>query len=98
MAEMASIWLALVTGLTTGGFSCFAVQGGLLASALAESDKKRSLTVFLTAKLAAYTILGFMLGYLGSALNISPKVQGWLQLFIGLFLLATAARLLSDIS
>ncbi|MEK7550940.1 MAG: sulfite exporter TauE/SafE family protein [Patescibacteria group bacterium] len=92
---MASIWLAFITGLTTGGFSCFAVQGGLLTSALTESDKKRGLLAFLSAKIIAYTILGFLLGFLGASLNISPRVQGWLQIFIGLFMLVTAARLLN---
>ena len=29
---MTSLWIAFITGLTTGGLSCLAVQGGLLAS------------------------------------------------------------------
>src|SRR5687767_1989058 len=29
------IFIALITGLTTGGLSCLAVQGGLLASSMA---------------------------------------------------------------
>jgi hypothetical protein len=33
---MEQILLAFVTGLTTGGLSCLAVQGGLLASSLAQ--------------------------------------------------------------
>lgn len=91
---MSNIWLAFITGLTTGGISCFAVQGGLLASALTEGNKKKTTLIFLSAKLFAYTILGFVLGFLGSSLNISPKVQGFMQILIGLFMLATAARLL----
>jgi len=91
---MNNVWLAFVTGLTTGGISCFAVQGGLLASALTEGNRKKTTLIFLSAKLAAYTILGFILGFLGSSLNISPKVQGFMQIIIGLFMLATAARLL----
>ncbi len=42
---MIEIWLAFLTGLTTGGLSCLAVQGGLLASSLAnqiESDLRQS--------------------------------------------------------
>jgi hypothetical protein len=31
---MNNIWFAFITGLTAGGISCLAVQGGLLASAL----------------------------------------------------------------
>lgn len=93
---MGNIWLAFITGLTTGGISCFAVQGGLLASSLADNvDKRKSIVLFLAAKIIAYTALGFLLGFLGASLNISPKIQGWLQLFVGAFLLITAARLLN---
>ena len=93
---LSSIWLPFITGLTTGGISCFAVQGGLLASSLADNtNKRKSIALFLAAKIFAYTLLGFLLGFLGASLNISPKFQGWLQLLVGLYLLATAARLLN---
>lgn len=100
---MANFWLAFITGLTSGGISCFAVQGGLLTTAIASEEevevsrnlKAQALIIFLAAKLVAYTLLGFLLGYLGASLNISPKVQGFMQIFIGLFMLATAARLLN---
>lgn len=92
---MNNIWLAFITGLTTGGISCFAVQGGLLASALTEENKKKSTLIFLGAKLIAYTLLGFLLGFLGSSLSISPKIQGIFQIVIGLFMIATAGRLLN---
>ncbi|MCX6706013.1 MAG: sulfite exporter TauE/SafE family protein [Candidatus Woesebacteria bacterium] len=98
---LSSIWLPFITGLTTGGLSCFAVQGGLLTSALATDgtgDKKhikeKSILMFLLAKLISYTILGFILGLLGSAIKITPKFQGYLELIVGLYMLATAARLL----
>ncbi len=91
---MDNILIAFVTGLTTGGISCFAVQGGLLASALTEENKKKSTLIFLGAKLIAYTLLGFLLGFLGGSLNISPKIQGVFQILIGIFMLATAGRLL----
>ena len=99
---MNNIWLAFITGLTTGGLSCFAVQGGLLATSLAqneeqkliESKKWQKVIMFITAKLIAYTLLGAALGLLGSAIAITPKVQGWLQIFAGLFMIATAGRIL----
>src|SRR3990167_460453 len=98
ISNMNPIILAFVTGLTTGGISCIAVQGGLLASAI--SQKKESQTnlsmvgMFLGAKVVTYTVLGFALGALGSALTISPQFQGWMQIFAGLYMLATAANLL----
>ncbi len=62
--------LIFLTGLTVGGLTCVAVQGGLLTSLLAqraeediEEKSKRShsampILFFLLAKLLAYTLLG----------------------------------------
>ena len=90
---MGNFWLAFITGLTTGGLSCFAVQGGLLTSAIV-GRKEKSILMFLVAKLIAYSILGFILGFLGSEIRISTNFQGTLQLFVGIYMLATALRLL----
>ncbi len=98
---MNNLWLALLTGITTGGLSCFAVQGGLLTTSLATEEKsdvkylkEKSIIAFLIAKITVYTLLGFLLGFLGATLNISPRVQGSLQLFIGIYMILTAGRLL----
>jgi sulfite exporter TauE/SafE len=107
--------VALLTGLTTGGLSCFAVQGGLLTGSLAQqmdgtnpknarkraaekpalTTRETSLTVllFLLAKLAVYTLAGFLLGALGSILTLSPVTQGIIQLLIGVFLIGNALRM-----
>jgi hypothetical protein len=42
------IMVAFVTGLTTGGLSCLAVQGGLLASSLAHHRTGLSRTIHAT--------------------------------------------------
>lgn len=98
---MSNIWLAFITGLVTGGLSCFAVQGGLLTTALAQEGvgdfkhaKEKSIVLFLLAKLVAYALLGFILGALGSAIIISPRAQGILQILVGIYMLFTAARLM----
>ncbi|CAN5293541.1 hypothetical protein BH10PAT1_BH10PAT1_3460 [soil metagenome] len=100
---MNQIWLAFITGLTTGGLSCMAVQGGLLASSLSSQTEEEitrnqrfaHVGLFLIAKIIAYTILGGLLGLIGSKLIISPVFQGSIQIVIGLFMLGTAARLLN---
>lgn len=102
-SNMNTFWIPFITGLTTGGISCFAVQGGLLTSALATEEeiniskklRVRALIAFLIAKLIAYTLLGFLLGLIGSRLIISPNVQGWFQIFIGVYMLIMAANLLN---
>jgi uncharacterized protein len=101
--NMHNIWLAFITGLTTGGVSCFAIQGGLLASAISgektqeiKSNLKehtQAVGIFLGAKLLAYVLLGLILGAIGSALILTPRVLGLMQVFAGLYMLATAARL-----
>ena len=106
---MFDIWIAFITGLTTGGLSCMAVQGGLLASSLAiqleQEVQNRPLTkragphlaapiaIFLLAKLAAYTLLGFLLGMLGATLTLTPMMRAILQFSIGVFMIGNALRL-----
>ena len=114
-----NLGLAFLTGLTTGGLSCLVVQGGLLASSVAQQAEQtigqhtaksnperaahkrskarqpnhqqnvasaklppslvRPITLFLMAKLVVYTILGFLLGWLGSMLQLTPFMQAVMQ-------------------
>jgi sulfite exporter TauE/SafE len=110
-----NIIVAFITGLTTGGLSCLAVQGGLLASSLAyqlEQDLKvqsrskgarnknkpriaQPIFFFLVAKLVVYTIFGFLLGALGSTLQLSPVVSAVLMIAIGIFMLGNGLRMLN---
>lgn len=100
---MNGVWLAFITGLTTGGISCMAVQGGLLASSIAQQKEYEEtnkgnwkfVALFLISKIFVYTLLGLLLGLLGSLLILTPKMQGVLQLAIGIFLIGTAGYLLN---
>lgn len=100
-----NLWVIFITGLTVGGLTCLAVQGGLLASVLAAEEdedlKKRhkfhstiATGAFLLAKLFSYTLLGFILGAFGGALNIDPQAQIVMQIAAGLYMLAVALNLL----
>ncbi len=102
-----NFWLIFLTGLTVGGLTCLAVQGGLLASVIAareetdlEAGSKKKHTIFATlaflvTKLASYTILGFILGAFGGTLNISSSVQTTMQLITGIYMIAIALNLLN---
>src|SRR3989344_8256769 len=104
---MNELFLAFLTGLTTGGLSCLAVQGGLLASSVSSSFHEDSgvgqpislrshwkhIALFLFTKLFAYTVLGFLLGFIGSTLVLSPKVLGVMQIAAGVVMIATALRI-----
>lgn len=101
------LWVIFITGLTVGGLTCLAVQGGLLASIIAareeedleDGNKRRHIAwptfIFLAAKLVAYTILGFILGVFGGAIGISPNVQIIMQFIAGLYMVAVALNLLN---
>ena len=117
---LSQLAVAFLTGITTGGLSCLAVQGGLLASSLAhqiEQDyleqaghnkkqrgKKNApamprsnaafpILLFLIAKIVAYTLLGALLGLLGSYLTLSPATRAILMILIGIFMLGNAMRM-----
>lgn len=131
------IIIAFITGLTTGGLSCMAIQGGLLATSLArqiELDllktplpsptpsrvKKRKappgsrknrpgaatpavsrpntalpIALFLLAKLVAYTLLGALLGWVGSYLTLSPLTRAIMMVAIGIFMVGNGLRMLN---
>lgn len=112
--------IAFVTGLTTGGLSCLAVQGGLLASSLASQLERDLLNappapvkkgkrptrparpntalpilLFLAAKLVAYTLLGLLLGWLGSFLTFDPVLRAVLMVLIAIFMVGNGLRMLN---
>ncbi|PIS41377.1 MAG: hypothetical protein COT25_03335 [Candidatus Kerfeldbacteria bacterium CG08_land_8_20_14_0_20_42_7] len=111
-----NFWVIFITGLTTGGLACLAMQGGLLASTIANQKrddiKKNSnakeldpksfdkgdwlpVVMFLGAKLVSHTVLGFLLGALGSVLTLGFGLRIAFQVIAALFMLATALNLLN---
>ncbi len=108
--------VAFITGVTTGGLSCLAVQGGLLASSHAFQNEQdlqlqgatvgqaaqgkfkpriaQPIVLFLAAKLAAYTLLGILLGALGSVLQLTPLMRAILFWAIGIFMVGNGLRML----
>lgn len=104
---MIDLWVIFLTGLTVGGLTCLAVQGGLLASVIAAREEKEiesrknvknslwPVGAFIIAKLIAYSALGFLLGLFGGALNISQEIQVWTQAIAGAYMIAVALNLLN---
>jgi sulfite exporter TauE/SafE len=114
-SAMSQLMFAFVTGITTGGLSCMAVQGGLLASSLARqieqdiagqagggkkgkpssarTNSALPIFLFLVAKLVMYTLLGALLGALGSVFKFNPMVNAMLMIFIGIFMIGNALRM-----
>lgn len=132
-----NLWIIFLTGLTTGGLSCLAVQGGLLTSIIANQkeeeieevesteiqvkltrkERRRAkyfqslqqntapksfdqldwlpVILFLISKLIAYTLLGFLLGWVGSKLQLSVMMRLIFQGIATLFMFGTAMNLLN---
>lgn len=100
------LWVIFLTGLTVGGLTCLAVQGGLLAGTIAAHEEEKLSDVhhkrhvlwptlaFLTTKLIAYIILGFALGTLGGYFAFSDTTRIIMQLVAGLYMIAVALELL----
>lgn len=98
-----SLWLYFLAGLSVGGLSCVAVQGGLLAAAVAgqaarwqgERPPSRALAIpalqFLAAKTLAYAALGAVLGRVGQV--FSPRFQGWVLVGVGVLMLLLVLQL-----
>ena len=105
VAQSSNLWAIFLTGLFVGGLSCMAVQGGLLATTIAQREEERlkekaqkgaafPIIAFLIAKLIAYTLLGFLLGWLGSAFQLSLTVKTILNFSVVIFMLGTALNIL----
>ncbi|MBI4948315.1 sulfite exporter TauE/SafE family protein [Candidatus Berkelbacteria bacterium] len=106
---MPNIWLIFLTGLTTGGLSCLAVQGGLLANVIAKeaTDSQQqdnfnknnesifAISLFLIAKIFVYTLLGLLLGWFGTMLQLGPIARAILLLVIAVFMIGTGLRMLN---
>lgn len=97
-----NLFFIFLTGLTTGGLTCLAIQGGLLTSVIAnqknsliKTNKALPIISFLTGKLLIHTLLGFFLGAIGQSLTLSPITRGWIQIVIGIYLLGIAGNLLN---
>lgn len=100
-----NLLLIFFTGLTSGGLSCLAVQGGLLTSLLSKKEhqledqltKQNNLapiSIFLLSKLFTHTLFGALLGLLGGAISLSPITKGYLQIAIAVYLFGVAGATL----
>lgn len=95
-----------LTGLFAGGLSCLAVQGGLLATSIAQQNNDEltenadktghylPVLSFLFTRLLAYSILGTLLGALGSLVQLSVTTSMLLQFTVAIFMIGTALNLL----
>src|SRR6202163_119485 len=90
VSETMSYGLVFVIGLVASVSSCIAVTGGLLVAAAAKyNEATAGLTpmqrmkphiYFNAGRVLSYTLLGGAIGLLGSALTLSPGINGALTI------------------
>lgn len=97
---------AFITGLTTGGLTCFAVQGGLLLGLLAKRDEadgeKTSrlerlflpVSAFLIAKTVVYGLFGLLLGWFGARIALTDTMKITLQAVAAFVMVIAGVRLI----
>jgi len=99
-----SPWIAFLTGLTSGGLTCMAAQGGLLAGILARQPgatkhdwRWSSATVptagFIGAKFVAHLLLGALLGWIGAGVQLSDTWRLGFQVLAAVFIITAGIRL-----
>ncbi len=90
IADEMSYGFVLLVGLVASISSCMAVTGGLLVAIaakyneanarLSSADRLKPHLYFNAGRIISYTLLGGAVGVLGSALTLSPEINGILML------------------
>mgnify|MGYP001567663717 FL=1 len=96
-----------IIGLVAGTSSCLAVTGGLLLSMAAKHNeahgsethwqKFKPLMTFNTGRLASYFFFGGLVGILGKAITLSPRMTGYMNIVVALIMLSLAFSILKII-
>lgn len=91
--------MAVQGGLLTGSLAAELEKDVAQSASVGSKKRKPQLRIaqpillFLLAKLVAYTLLGALLGELGSVLSLTPVMRGVLQLAIGVFMIGNGLRM-----
>lgn len=100
--DSSQLFIFFLTGITAGGLTCMALQGGLLTAALSENQTRLVpranwlvVTLFVSSRLISYTLLGFALGILGSVLRLSDTATTIFQIVAIAVMIVTALNLLN---
>lgn len=104
MSETMSYGLVFVIGMVASVSSCIAVTGGLLLAVAAKyNEASTTLTpvqrmkphvYFNVGRILSYTLLGGAIGALGSALTLSPEINGVLTLIASAVMILLGLQML----
>jgi uncharacterized protein len=104
LSNTMSYGLVFIIGLVASVSSCIAVTGGLLVAVAAKYNettakltpmrRMKPLIYFNTGRVLSYTLLGGVIGILGSALTLSPGVNGVLSIIASAVMILLGLQML----
>lgn len=104
ISESMSYGYIFLIGLAAAVSTCIAVTGGLLLTVSAKYHelyphlsgirKFKPHISFNVGRIVSYTVLGGLVGLLGSAITLSTKGTGWLSILASVFMILMAANML----
>lgn len=104
ISENMTFEFVFLIGLVAAFSTCMAVTGGLLVGMAAKYNEAnphltglqrfRPHLYFNIGRIIAYTVLGGLVGALGSVFSLSPKLNGLLIIFVSLIMISMGLQLL----
>jgi len=104
LSDTMSYGLVFIIGLVASVSSCIAVTGGLLIAVAAKyneatdnlspAQRLKPHVYFNAGRILSYTLLGGAIGALGSALTLSPEVDGWLTIVASVVMILLGLQML----
>lgn len=93
--ENTSYLMLVVIGFLTS-FHCIAMCGGINLSQCMREEKNslRSSSLYNLGRIISYTIIGGIVGTIGSVISFSGRMQGAVQLFAGIFMVIMGLNML----
>lgn len=103
-SNYSSLWVVFLVGLTAGISTCMAIVGGLVLGASARFVKQKPFAsamekftphiYFNLGRVATFFVLGGLIGWVGSILQLSLSAIGFLTILVGVSMLIIGAQLI----
>jgi sulfite exporter TauE/SafE len=102
--QSVTILSSLILGFIAGSSSCLAVSGGLLLSIIGHSNERfggmskatrmKFTWMFIFGRVVSYTILGGLIGLIGSTFTFSPTITGIITLLAAAYMIIAGLEML----
>jgi uncharacterized protein len=94
LEERASYGILFVLGIVTS-LHCLSMCGGIVISqSIAFENPVKSTLLYNVGRVIAYTIVGAIVGGIGSVVSFTPAVKGYITIFAGVFMILMGLSML----